>query len=246
MHTRNWPSWRRSIFPSQVHRHLCGGVPAKSCCAAKLHRAAWNTAQAIPPITTSTRPMRSQVRVLQHLDGRCRPPSNRRGRNPGSMYVAPFRTRSKLDASACARIHSGLGTRRRSSWAWSATRPSIRSVTSRMSRSVSACLRWSWRSNSRSSSTVSSSDMDVHQRGVLRRSGVSGWQHAPLGAAARTPVECPRGQGLRGSAVVTNARVERTGQGGSALAPSAGRIAATRSAHSNNAATGTRLCSLVS
>jgi hypothetical protein len=33
-----------------------------------------------------------------------------------------------------------------------------------MSRSVSACLRWSWRSNSRSSSTVSSSDMDVHQR----------------------------------------------------------------------------------
>ena len=45
---------------------------------------------------------------------------------------------------------------------------------------------------------------------------------------------------------MTNSRVEHTGQGGSALAPSAGRIAATRSAHSNNAATGTRLCSLVS
>jgi hypothetical protein len=81
---------------------------------------------------------------------------------------------TRLDRQSSRRqTYSGLGMRRRSSLAWSATRASIRSVTSRMIRSVSACLIWSWRSNSRNSSTVSSSVIDVHQRGVLRRSGVS-------------------------------------------------------------------------
>jgi hypothetical protein len=81
----------------------------------------------------------------------------------------------------------GLGSRRRSRSASLGMPASIRSVTSRMSRSVSACLMWSWRNSSRSSSKLSSSNIGLHRLTGDRRRSVTG----SAGAMPHSALQCP-------------------------------------------------------